>query len=242
MVEAPPVAVVTGGARGIGAAIVTRLEASGFRVLAGDIDWTEALTVPSESVSTCVLDVRDQDSVDAAVAGALEIGRATALVNCAGVLRATTVDEVDADGIELMWDVNVAGMVRLCAGAVREWPELEAIVNVGSIAGRMPDLPGVSLYGATKAGVDALSRSLACELGPRGVRVNCLAPGFIQVPMSPGMKKVAGGGEETAAEKVPLGRMGSAEEIAEVAEFLLSSRASYISGAVIVADGGASAR
>lgn len=240
MAEHEPVTIVTGAARGIGAAIVMRLVEAGHHVLAGDLDWSDPLVLNGPSITTCELDVRDSGDVDAAVARAAELGAVTGLVNCAGVLRATSVEVVEDSDLALMWDVNVGGIARLCSAVAGRCPELQAIVNIGSISARMPQLPGISLYGATKAAVDALTRALGKELGPRGVRVNSLAPGFIEVPMSDGMKKVAGGGEQSAAEKVPLGRMGTPEEIAEVTEFLLSPRASYVNGAVWVVDGGAS--
>lgn len=235
------VAIVTGAARGIGAAIAARLIEGGHRVLGGDVDWADPVIDESISFVHCDLDVRDQASVESALAAANELGPVRGLVNCAGVLRATSVASFDDEQVATMWDVNVAGAARMCVATVRSCPRLEAIVNIGSISARMPSLPGIGLYGATKAGLDAYSRSLACELGPRGIRVNCLAPGFVDVPMSAGMQAVSGG-REGAAQQVPLGRMGAPKEIAEVTEFLLSSRASYVHGAVVVVDGGASAR
>jgi 3-oxoacyl-[acyl-carrier protein] reductase len=96
------------------------------------------------------------------------------------------------------------------------------------------------MYGASKAGVMAYTRYLACELAPQGVRVNCLAPGYIAVPMSPSMRAVSGG-EEALIPTVPLRRLGTVDEMAEIVEFLLSDRASYITGTTIVADGGVTA-
>lgn len=239
MADSGKLTVVSGAARGIGAAITARLVAAGHHVVAGDVDWREPLTAEGAAITTCELDVRDGESVAAAVDRASGVGAVTGLVNCAGVLRATSLNQVDDADMALMWDVNVAGIARLCSAVSGRCPELEAIVNIGSISARLPQLPGISLYGASKAGVDALTRALARELGPRGVRVNGLAPGFIEVPMSAGMRTVSGG-EEGAAARVPLGRMGRPEEIAEVTEFLLSPRASYVHGAVMVVDGGAS--
>ncbi|HVO54028.1 MAG TPA: SDR family oxidoreductase [Solirubrobacterales bacterium] len=234
------VTIVTGGARGIGAAIAERLVASGRHVLAGDIEWDGASVAKDPAITRFRLDVRDPETLTAAIEEASAVGPVTGLVNCAGVLRATVLEDLDETGLALMWDVNVLGITRFCAEAAQRCEQLEAIVNIGSISPRLPRLPGVALYGATKAAVEVVSRALAAELGPRGIRVNTLAPGFIEVPMSDDMRAISGG-EESAATQVPLGRMGQPAEIAEVTEFLLSRRASYIHGAVIVADGGATA-
>lgn len=239
MASSAPLTIVTGAARGIGAAIATCLVESGHQVVAADLDWSDPLVASGPSITTCELDVRDSAAVAETVARANAIGEVSGLVNCAGVLRATSLEAIDDADMALMWDVNVAGIARLCAAAARDCPRLQAIVNIGSISARLPHLPGISLYGATKAGVDALTRALAKELGPRGVRVNGLAPGFIEVPMSAGMRAVSGG-EEDAAARVPLRRMGRPEEIATATEFLLSANASYVNGAVLVVDGGAS--
>jgi 3-oxoacyl-[acyl-carrier protein] reductase len=235
---ARPVAIVTGGGGGIGSAIVHRLVAAGWAVAACDVAWSADDFAATEHVEAIAMDVRDPASVDAAVAAGARLGTLTAVVNCAGVLRSTPIEDVDDDNMTLMWEVNVAGVARLCRAAVRASAGLDAIVNVGSIASRMSQLPGISVYGATKAGVESFTRALAYELGPRGVRVNAIAPGFIEVPMSESMRRVSGG-EEGAVTHVPLGRMGTPSEIAEVTEFLLSGRASYVHGAVVVVDGGA---
>ena len=114
-------------------------------------------------------------------------------------------------------------------------------MNLSSVTGAIGRLTGASMYGASKAGVDAMTRYLACELAPRGIRVNALAPGYIRVPMSPSMQAVSGGDDEVV-KQVPLGRLGEPDEMAEVIEFLLSDRASYITGTTLYADGGVVAR
>jgi 3-oxoacyl-[acyl-carrier protein] reductase len=235
-----PVAVVTGAGGGIGSSIVRRLVAAGWRVAACDVDWSADSFEEAPLVSRLHMDVRERASVDEAITAAGRLGSLQAVVNCAGVLRATPVDGFDDDALTLMWDVNVAGIARVCRAAVAASPSLAAIVNIGSIAGHLGRLPAISVYGATKIGVESFTRALACELGPRGIRVNALAPGFIQVPMSESMRAVSGG-EDGAVSHVPLGRMGAPSEIAEVTEFLLSARASYVHGAVVVVDGGACA-
>ncbi len=116
-----------------------------------------------------------------------------------------------------------------------------AIVNIGSLTGQIGRFVGASVYGATKAGVSAYTTYLAVELAGRGIRANCIAPGVIRAPMSPSMAAVSGGEEACAAHTI-LGRIGEPEEVAEVAEFLLSSRASYITAQTILVDGGFVAR
>jgi NAD(P)-dependent dehydrogenase (short-subunit alcohol dehydrogenase family) len=140
------------------------------------------------------------------------------------------------DDVLAVWDVNVAGAARVCRAAVPHMAAGSAIVNVGSVTARSGRLRGASAYGASKAGVEALTRYLAVELAPR-IRVNAVVPGYIRVPMSPSMQAVSGG-EDKLVESIPLGRLGEPSEIADVVGYLLSPRASYLTGSVLVADGG----
>jgi 3-oxoacyl-[acyl-carrier protein] reductase len=237
------VAIVTGGAGGIGQAINRRLAREGYTVAAGDLPDAIAADDPSASDGSIVaveMDVRDQSSVDAAVAQAVALGRLRGVVNCAGLVRFTPVAEAGEDEMDILWRVNVAGMARVNKACAPYLGEGSAIVNIASLTGLIGRLTGASMYGASKAGVMAYTRYVACELADQGVRVNCLAPGYIAVPMSPSMRAVSGG-EEALIPTVPLKRLGSVDEMAEVVEFLLSDRASYITGATIVADGGVTA-
>ena len=224
------VAIVTGGAGGICAAIGRRLEQSGYTVLAGDVAGDAER-----------LDVSDAASVDAFVERAAGQGPITAVVNCAGIVRFTPVSGYDDADASMLWEVNVAGIARVCRAVAGRLAEGASIVNIGSLTGSFGRLEGASLYGASKAGVEAYTRYLACELAPRGIRVNAVAPGYIAVPMSPSMRAVSGG-EEEVVKQVPLGRLGKVDEIAEVVEFLLSDRASYVTGTTIRVDGGVLAR
>ena len=237
------VAIVTGGAGGIGQAINRRLAQAGYTVVAGDLADALAKDDPASGDGTVVaaeLDVRDQASVDAAVATAVGLGRLRGVVNCAGLVRFTPVAEAGEDEMDTLWRVNVAGMARMLKACAPHLGEGAAVVNIASLTGLIGRLEGASMYGASKAGVMAYTRYLACELAPQGVRVNCLAPGYIAVPMSPSMRAVSGG-EEALIPTVPLRRLGTVDEMAEIVEFLLSDRASYITGTTIVADGGVTA-
>ena len=236
------VALVTGGAGGIGRAINARLAEAGWQVLAGDLPSAIAASDPtSHSVTAVELDVTDRCSVAAFVAAGAQTGSIGAVVNCAGIVRFTPVTGFDDADASLLWEVNVAGAARVCSLASAEMAEGGAIVNIASITGFTARLAGASLYGASKAALAAFTRYLASELAPRRIRANALAPGYIAVPMSPAMEAISGGKGEVV-KGVPLGRLGSTDEMAEIVEFLISERASYITGATLLADGGVAAR
>jgi 3-oxoacyl-[acyl-carrier protein] reductase len=201
------------------------------------VDWEEP---GNRGIRAIEGDVTDRASVEA---GAAALGEEplTGLVNCAGVLRDSFLGRVDDATMDLMFQVNVAGMARVTDVLAPRLADGSAIVNIGSLTGRIARFIGASVYGATKAGVAAYTAYLAEELAPRGIRVNCIAPGVIRAPMSPSMAAVSGG-EEASAAHTMLRRIGEPEEVAEVAEFLLSPRASYITAQTILVDGGFVAR
>lgn len=231
------VALVTGGTGGIGAAIARRLADSGRTVVAADLEAALA-DVDFGGRADLVLqpvDVSIAASVDAAVAAACRLGRLTSVVNCAGVLRETYAETMADVDIELSLTVNLAGAMRVCRAAVPHLEDGAAIVNITSITAASGSAPGVSVYSATKAGLEGFTRATAVELGPRGIRVNAVAPGFVRAPMADAMRA---GGDERLVRLVPLRRIGEPQEIADAVEFLLSTRASYITGTVLVVDGG----
>ncbi len=236
--------VVTGGAGCIGLAICRRLRDAGATAVAldlapriGSVDWDDAR---NHGIAAVEGDVTARASVEAAAA-ALGDEPLTGLVNCAGVLKDTFLGRVDDAAMELMFEVNVAGLARVTDVFAPRLAHGSAIVNIGSLTGQIGRFVGASVYGATKAGVAAYTTYLAVELAGRGIRVNCIAPGVIRAPMSPSMAAVSGGEQASAAHTI-LGRIGEPEEVAEVVEFLLSPRASYITAQTILVDGGFVAR
>jgi 3-oxoacyl-[acyl-carrier protein] reductase len=237
--------VVTGGAGCIGLAICRRIRAAGLTPVALDlaaaIDAADWVDPANQGIVAAAGDVTDRSSIEAA-AQTLSAGEpVVGLVNCAGILRDTFLGRVSDEQMNNMFQVNLAGMARVTDVFAPLLVDGSAIVNIGSLTGQIGRFVGASVYGATKAGVSAYTTYLAVELGPRKIRVNCVAPGVIRAPMSPSMAAVSGGEEASAADTI-MGRIGEPEEVAEVVEFLLSARASYITAQTILVDGGFVAR
>lgn len=239
------VCAVTGAAGGIGKAIASELVAGGAHVVlldrsaeagraaAQEIDPAGTSTLPL----TC--DVSDTDSVAAAQADLRKaIGPADVLVNNAAVLRSGALDSISIEDWNALLDVNLSGYLRCAQIFGREMLAhgRGSIVHIASIAGSHPQAFS-GAYSAGKAAVAMLSRQLAFEWGPRGVRSNCISPGMIETPLSAEFYKAPGVREKREA-VVPLRRIGQPHDIASVAAFLSSDRASYVNGQDIVVDGG----
>jgi NAD(P)-dependent dehydrogenase (short-subunit alcohol dehydrogenase family) len=229
------VALVTGGASGIGAAVVAQLRAAGATVVAADV-------ADGEGVQH--LDVTDEAAVDGCVAGiAAEHGRLDLAANVAGT--SSTYGEL-ADSTTDVWrrtlSVNLDGVYFCLRAELRAMRAAGggSIVNVASSAGRM-GVPGLGAYSASKHGVVGLTKTAALEEARRGIRVNAVLPGSVRTPMLRGFV----GGDEDLLEKMgrrsPMGRLGEPEEIAEAIVWLLSGRAAYLTGSCLTPDGGVAA-
>ena len=235
------VAIVTGGGQGMGAAIGQLLADEGAKVLIGDIDAEKARSTAlsieaSGGISTWIeVDVRSQPQVEEMVCAALgEHGRADILVNCAGVLRKTRIDEITTAEWELVLDVNLKGTF-LCSQAIlpaMKEREYGRIVNISSVFG-LVGFSRSAAYGAAKAGV----AQLTADFGPRGIRINAIAPGIIDTPMTARNIREDPWFQKAMIETTPWG-IGTPKDIAGVAAFLCSDDARYIAGEVINVDGG----
>jgi NAD(P)-dependent dehydrogenase (short-subunit alcohol dehydrogenase family) len=226
------VAVITGGASGIGAACAVRLADEGAMTvtldITGDVDHR--------------LDVRDEDAVAAAFASVVaEHGRLDAVVNAAGVAGGGPVHLLDVDEWDRIVDINLKGTFLVDkASSVHMLAQGHgSIINIASIEG-LEGTEGGSAYNASKGGVVMLTKSMAIDYGRRGIRVNCICPGGIDTPMLRDLTDPAG--MELYREKLRdehlLGRFGRPSEIAAAAAFLASDDASFITGHALVVDGG----
>ena len=248
------VAAVTGGARGIGLGILRRFAREGARVAVLDLDYEGAQAAAAElgaedSAMALRLDVADGDSIQASVNQILEAwGRIDVWVNNAGIFYVHNIaDPPDLVRWERILAVNLTGIFLCCQAAARPMMEQGAgsIINISSIAGKIA-FPEEAGYCGTKAGVLGLTRSLAVELAPHGIRVNAICPGNILTPMLESVDARICAEEgwepgthlEKTAQEVPLGYIGEPEDVAAVAAFLASEDASYIVGQAINPDGG----
>jgi NAD(P)-dependent dehydrogenase (short-subunit alcohol dehydrogenase family) len=233
-------AVVTGGASGIGAATARLMAAEGGRVAVVDRDAEGAAAVAAEigGVSHAA-DVRDADAVrDAFARAADSLGGLSVVVNNAGIGSLKPLHTYEPDEVDLLVDVSFTGTFNGLRAAVPLLRENGggSIVNMASVSGLRPTR-GEAPYAAAKAAVVALTMSAALEYGPHGIRANVVSPGFIRTPLTDFVWSNPGWIDRLEA-ATPLGRAGTADEVAEAIVFLASDRARYITGQNLVVDGG----
>ena len=236
------VAVVTGASRGIGRAVALELAATGARVLAGareqhaDVVATE-ITAGGGTAHAVSVDVMDAASVRHMIGTALDrFGRVDILVNNAGIARDQLLVRMKRAEWDAVLATNLTAAFTCAQAALR--PMLKQrfgrIINISSVVGQMGNA-GQANYAASKAGVIGMTKSLAREVASRGITVNVVAPGMIDTGMT---RAVMQASREAWASKIPLGRLGTPEEVAATVGFLASDKAAYITGQVVGVNGG----
>ncbi len=223
--------IVTGGNRGIGKGIVLSLLDQGYLVLATSRD-SKKFDMSHQNLEVTNLDVCDQASIDNFQKIVNDFDP-DILINNAGITKDNLFLRMTEDDWGEVIDTNLNSVFRMTKLVVRgmlkkKWGR---IINISSISGSMGN-PGQTNYSASKAGVEAFSRSLAKELGSRNITVNSVAPGFIQTDMTQGLI------DEEITKKIPLQRVGSVEDVASLINFLVSEESNYITGQTLVVDGG----
>jgi len=237
------VAVVTGAGSGIGAAAARSLAAAGARIVCTDIRGEAAEDVASDirgqggNATALALDVADEAAVERAFATAAEFGRIAALVNCAGISKRKPALEIAREDWDTVNAVNVTGTFLCARAAARRMTGGGAIVNIASVLGFSGGLYPNVAYQTSKGAVVNLTRALAKEWAQLGIRVNGVAPGWIETPFitnaseNPEVRR-------TIESAIPLGRLGKTGEVTGAILFLASAASSYMTGQTIVIDGG----
>lgn len=238
------VAIVTGASRGIGREIAVTLAGYGAHVVVNYCGSkekaTEVVKIINENGGKAIAyqaDVSDTEAVNRMFDDVLkEFGRIDILVNNAGITRDNLLLKMSEEEFDAVIDTNLKGVYRCLKQAAKIMLKQRSgrIINISSIVG-IHGNPGQVNYSATKAGVIGMTKSLAKEIGSRGITVNAVAPGFIKTEMTEQLPEKI---KESAVDQIPLRRFGEVRDVAETVAFLASDRASYITGQVICVDGG----
>lgn len=239
MLLADKAALITGASRGIGKAIAERLAGEGASVvLLGRTDEVrsvaDALVARGSRAMAVQGDLADPATAKAAITACrAQGGRLDVLVNNAGAMPLALLGMVQTDEARRLFDVNVVSMINLTQLAVRLMKGAGSVINLSSIARK--GMAGGAVYSATKAAVDGFTRAAAKELAPRGIRVNAIAPGFIDTDMTATLTDAQ---RQATLGRIGMARPGTPQEVADVALFLASDLSRYVTGQVIGVDGG----
>jgi 2-deoxy-D-gluconate 3-dehydrogenase len=252
------VALVTGGAMGIGFGIARRFVESGADVLIADVDEAaagraiRALGDGPGKVAACLVDVGAEDAPGRMVGACVhQFGGLDVLVNNAGVFPQVPMLDMTTEAFDRVYRINLRGLAFAAKAAAIQMVQSGrggAIINIGSVDSLHPSMVGLAAYDASKGGVLMFTRSLALELAPHRIRVNAILPGAVQTEGTSRSRPLAGSGmneeqfktfmAQFVKQRVPLGRIGMPDDIAKVAQFLASSAADFLTGSAVVVDGG----
>jgi 2-keto-3-deoxy-L-fuconate dehydrogenase len=231
-------ALITAAGQGIGRAVAESFAAAGATVWASDI--RADLLADLSGCATLTLDVRDKDAIGAAIK---RVGDLDVLVNCAGYVHSGSILECDEEAWAFSMDLNVASMYRLASAVL---PGMLArgrgsIINLSSVCGSIKGVPNRFVYGTTKAAVVGLTKSIAADFVSRGIRCNAICPGTVDTPSL--QERMRATGDYEAARKSftsrqPMGRLGTAQEIASLALYLASDESAFVTGQCHIIDGG----
>mgnify|MGYP001627788054 CR=1 FL=1 len=236
------IALVTGGSRGIGAAVAKRLASDGAEIVvayrrdqAAATDVVKNLTASGAKAHALSFDIARPDDCDALIDSCLKAcGRLDVLVNAAGVATYRPLDQVDAAHFHAMFDTNVLGALSLTRAASAAMERGGKIIHFASRLAQTP-MANTSVYSASKAAVSAMTLALSQELGPRGITINAIAPGLIETDMTAAALVERG---EALKGATPLRRIGQPDDISGIVSFLASEDANWITGRTLRADGG----
>ena len=233
------IAVVTGASRGIGQAIAKSLLEAGYFVVGSATSESGVENIKAtlgEQGTAFVLNLSDADSCKGFMDQVLELGAISVLVNNAGITQDNLLMRMKDDQWNSVIETNLNGAFRLTKAAVKGMMKQRwgRIINISSVVGAMGN-PGQANYCATKAGIEGFTRSLAYELGSRGITSNAVAPGYIATDMT---DELTDDQKDVMLKNIPSGRMGEPEDIAAAVAFLAGESASYITGQVIHVNGG----
>lgn len=244
MILTDRIAIVTGAGRGIGKSIALTLAREGAKVIVNDIDIRLAEEVTNEIKKmgrkslAFQADVSNSKEVSQMVELILnELGRIDILVNNAAIIKRGTIDDLSEEDWDRVIDINLKGTfncIKAVVGAMKK-QRYGKIVNISSVVGKVGDLASAPCYGASKAGMACLGKSLARELAPYNINVNVVAPHAIETDMS---REWSEEKRKSIITNIPLGRMGEPEDVAEAVLFLVSDKSKFITGEVLDVNGG----